>query len=282
MMNIFLLALFAVNMHLVHGYISTRMSRMSFLTSKTSTTWLKRSTTQNVIGASPSDLDTGFSSPQTINDAVPNLGKADASMALLSQSILHGSTTSFIQKEGEVTLDDLSPINLLKIVQESASDIDTNVLLWKCLGYSYSGDEKGGKWNSDKVFPKWKAKFPTPPDLIGVTRRYDPETDKEVRNASMDLMRSIPRSFKGGVKSLQSVGFTGKILLITVGSSSLFLFGIRVSLFASYHEKKDIILIEPFLFLLVFHYYDWLLLLASSLSLGLITHLCYDHNIQRI
>jgi hypothetical protein len=92
-------------------------------------------------------------------------------------------------------------------VTEEASDADVNVLVWKCLGYRYN--EESLAWSPTDVFPKWAAKFPLPPDLIGVTRRYDPETDRHVRNASMDLMRSIPRDFKGGVRSLTSVGWKG-------------------------------------------------------------------------
>jgi hypothetical protein len=35
------------------------------------------------------------------------------------------------------------------------------------------------------------------------------EVDKDVRQASMDLMRSIPRDFKGGVRNLEYIGFKG-------------------------------------------------------------------------
>ena len=63
---------------------------------------------------------------------------------------------------------------------------------------------------SPKVFPKFAANYPTPPDLIGVTRNYaDPAVDKPVRDASMNLMRSVPKDFKGGVRNLESEGFRG-------------------------------------------------------------------------
>lgn len=120
---------------------------------------------------------------------------------------LHGPTSSFIEKEGQVNDEDLVDINLVKIVKEETTDIDTNVLLWKCLGYTYCAETQ--EWGNENCFPKWRAKFPEPPDLIGITRKYDPETDRKVRNASMDLMRSIPRTFKGGIRTLQSVGFQG-------------------------------------------------------------------------
>ena len=134
--------------------------------------------------------------------------KIDIFAAECCESVdLHGPTSTFIAKEGDVTDADLADLNLVKIVQEETTDIDTNVLVWKCLGYSYDDESKA--WGNDKCFPKWKAKFPEPPDIIGITRKYDPETDKKVRKASMELMRSIPRTFKGGIRNLQSVGFAG-------------------------------------------------------------------------
>ena len=38
-----------------------------------------------------------------------------------------------------------------------------------------------GYYINDKVFPKWKSKYPSPPDVIGITRIYDPKVDKPVR-----------------------------------------------------------------------------------------------------
>jgi hypothetical protein len=90
------------------------------------------------------------------------------------------------------------------------SDEQANLLAWKCLGYRRIKTESGEyKYSNDLVFPKWKAKYENPPDLIGITRKYDPEIDKPVRDASMNLMRSIPRTFKGSIKSLESVGYKG-------------------------------------------------------------------------
>ena len=115
---------------------------------------------------------------------------------------------SFVDKSGAVTMAELADANLVGIVSEQASDSDVNVLLWKCLGYRYNKEgDAPPAWSSEEVFPKWAAKYPSPPDMIGITRRYDPETDRHVRNASMDLMRSIPRDFKGGVRSLTEVGW---------------------------------------------------------------------------
>jgi len=113
-----------------------------------------------------------------------------------------------VDKVGPVTAAELIDENLLKIVDLSASDEDCNILGWKCLGYHFSEEE--GVWKADQVFPKWRAKYPKPVDLIGVTRIYDPKVDMPVRKASIDLMRSIPGDFKGGIRTLQAtVGFNG-------------------------------------------------------------------------
>ena len=42
-----------------------------------------------------------------------------------------------------------------------------------CLppGYRYVPTE--GRWDNTRVFPKWRARYPDPPDLVGVTRIYE-------------------------------------------------------------------------------------------------------------
>lgn len=106
-----------------------------------------------------------------------------------------------------VTKDELIDENIIQIIKLETSDEQANSLVWKCLGYRYNS--LTNTFNNELVFPKWKAKYPNPPDVIGITRNYDPSVDKDVRNASMDLMRSIPRDFKGGVKNLSHLGFKG-------------------------------------------------------------------------
>ena len=119
-----------------------------------------------------------------------------------------------------ITLTEIADENIVNIVNLKYTDQECNVLAWKCLGYQYNKQLDAFQL-SNNVFPKWASKYPDPPDLIGITRRYDPDTDKVVRNASMDLMRSIPRSFKGGVRGLVSVGFKGyKLNELTPPSSS--------------------------------------------------------------
>lgn len=38
-------------------------------------------------------------------------------------------------------------------------------------GYRYIPSE--GRWDNTHVFPKWRARYPDPPDLVGVTRIYE-------------------------------------------------------------------------------------------------------------
>lgn len=107
-----------------------------------------------------------------------------------------------------IDLNELSNLNLIKIVNLECTDQDCNYIAWKCLGYVF--DENTSKFIlSPAVFPKWAAKYPEPPDLIGITRNHSAEVDKPVRDASMNLMRSIPRDYKGGVRALESEGFKG-------------------------------------------------------------------------
>ena len=76
----------------------------------------------------------------------------------------------------------------MRIVREECGDEEVNALVWKCLGYRVGGD---GAYGNDAVFPKWRAKYPEPPDLVGATRRpttgsvrFPPETCSKIRRAS--------------------------------------------------------------------------------------------------
>ena len=110
--------------------------------------------------------------------------------------------------KGPVTAEELSNENLVRIVNLECSDLECDHLAWKCLGYKYDLESNTFLLSAD-VFPKWAAKYPDAPDLIGLARNYSPEIDKPVRDASMNLMRSIPRDYKGGVRALESQGFRG-------------------------------------------------------------------------
>eukprot|EP01040_Poterioochromonas_malhamensis_P003881 gene3881-4148_t len=117
-----------------------------------------------------------------------------------------GQLSSFLVDLNQPVLSaELSNSNLVKIVNLEATDQQCNQLCWKCLGYRFN--PQTGTYDNSDVFPNWKARFPHPPDLIGVKRIYDPAVDKPVRDASVALMRSIHPDFKGGVRSLVSEGF---------------------------------------------------------------------------
>jgi hypothetical protein len=76
----------------------------------------------------------------------------------------------------------------VKICLEEATDQQANDIAWKCLGYKF--DPATDRYDAAVVFPKWKAKYPVPPDMVGVTRVYsDVAVDRPVRDANMDLMR---------------------------------------------------------------------------------------------
>ena len=103
--------------------------------------------------------------------------------------------------------DDLSDAALVRIVTQQTSDAETNELVWKYLGYAR--DESGG-WSADAVFPNWRAKYPTPPDLVGVTRTYSREVDEPVLRAVQALQRSVPREHKEWLRpTLKPLGWSG-------------------------------------------------------------------------
>eukprot|EP01038_Epipyxis_sp_PR26KG_P015211 gene15211-20490_t len=118
--------------------------------------------------------------------------------------------TFFVNKSEPISLVELSNENLVKIANLEATDSQCNDLCWKCLGYVYNPTTD--EYSNENVFPKWKLKYPSPPDVIGITHDYDPLIDKPVRDASINLVRSIPRDFKGSVNSLKPYGFKGYTL----------------------------------------------------------------------
>ena len=65
-------------------------------------------------------------------------------------------------------------------------------------------------WDCAKVFPKWAARYPEPPDVIGVTRKYYPEVDAPVKEACAALTRSVASEHKQGIKTtLKHLGWKG-------------------------------------------------------------------------
>lgn len=72
-----------------------------------------------------------------------------------------------VAREGGPTAQELTNENLVRILERRSkvTDLEVNTLVWKCLGYRF--DAVTEQWTPDEVFPKWKKRFPDPPDLIG-------------------------------------------------------------------------------------------------------------------
>ena len=76
------------------------------------------------------------------------------------------------------------------------------------LGYRY--DDASGAWDASGCFPNWRAKYPAPPDLVGVTRNYSREVDEPVLRAVQSLQRSVATEHKNNLKSfLKPLGWSG-------------------------------------------------------------------------
>lgn len=119
-----------------------------------------------------------------------------------------------LSRSGEPTKEELSNENLYKILMIQCTDLEVNTLVWKCLGYRFIAKEDesgaGGEWINEKVFPKWREKYPTPPDLIGMQRIYSKEVDQPSLRANQSLVRSVPVDNKQSLKThLKPLGFTG-------------------------------------------------------------------------
>eukprot|EP00980_Cylindrotheca_fusiformis_P025640 scaffold14307_cov177-Cylindrotheca_fusiformis.AAC.4 len=71
--------------------------------------------------------------------------------------------------------------------------------------------ESEEKWTPDEVFPKWKDRFPDPPDFIGMQRIYSKDIDGPCLRNNQSLVRSIPVENKASYlkKHMMPFGFTG-------------------------------------------------------------------------
>lgn len=67
-----------------------------------------------------------------------------------------------------VTAEELEDARLLQLLLQKR-DEELNVLAWKCLGYRYINYGAGYAWDTTYVFPKWRQRYPIPPDLVGVS-----------------------------------------------------------------------------------------------------------------
>lgn len=113
-----------------------------------------------------------------------------------------------LTREGGPVKEELSNENLMRILMIECSDLDANTLVWKCLGYRF--DAENEEWKPDEVFPKWREKYPSPPDFIGMQRIFSKEVDQPCLRANQSLVKSIPANNKQSLKKhLKPLGFTG-------------------------------------------------------------------------
>ena len=113
-----------------------------------------------------------------------------------------------ISRSGGPTDEELTNEQMLAIVTSECNDLEVNTLVWKCLGYRYN--EENNEWTPSEVFPKWKERYPTPPDFIGMKRVYSKEVDQDSLTSNQSLVRSIPAEFKQSLKpTLKPLGWTG-------------------------------------------------------------------------
>ena len=161
--------------------------------------------------------------------AVPRQGLMRSGLALRAKDAVEGTTVEpdrpldmppvgphtegflCLGVADEVTPEELSNENMIRIVRQESSDEDVNRLVWRCLGYRGQVAEDGAvSWDAEKCFPKWKTRFPTPPDVIGMKRIYTPDVDKDVMEANRALVRTIPMAHKQSLKThLKPAGFPG-------------------------------------------------------------------------
>ena len=81
-----------------------------------------------------------------------------------------GIESFVLSREGGPIQAELTNENILKIVTIECSDLEVNTIVWKCLGYRFNSMTK--EWSATECFPKWRDKYPIPPDLIGMQRMY--------------------------------------------------------------------------------------------------------------
>lgn len=113
-----------------------------------------------------------------------------------------------ISRSGDPTPEELSNENVLRIVNTECTDLEANTLVWKCLGYRY--DPESEAWTSEGVFPKWRERYPSPPDFIGMQRVYEREVDQVSLRSNQALVRSVPVEHKQSLKRhLRPLGFRG-------------------------------------------------------------------------
>jgi Domain of unknown function (DUF1823) len=152
-----------------------------------------------------SSISPSASSTSTIQPEILQPFLEAASPRYMCEGVV-GLGAFVVSREGGPTLEELSNANILKIVRSECSDLEVNTLCWKCLGYRFVD----GDWTSAECFPKWKERFPCPPDLLGMQRIYEREVDQTSLRSNQALVRSVPVEFKQSLKThLKPLGFNG-------------------------------------------------------------------------
>lgn len=120
-----------------------------------------------------------------------------------------GEGAFVVSRTGGPTDEELTDENLYNIIARKATDLDVNTLVWKCLGYRF--DSENEEWTPEEVFPKWKERYPTPPDFVGMQRIYSKEIDGPCLRNNQALVRSIPHDNKKSYlkEYMKPFGFTG-------------------------------------------------------------------------
>lgn len=119
-----------------------------------------------------------------------------------------GEGDFIISREGEPTAEELANENIIRIVLSESTDLEVNTLVWKGLGYRFDPEKE--EWNNSECFPKWKEKYPTPPDFIGMQRMYSREIDVVSLRSNQALVKSVPMENKQGLKEkMKPLGWKG-------------------------------------------------------------------------
>ena len=151
------------------------------------------------------NADASSRAPSTPTPPEPFLPALDAAYSVNGKI---GGGSFVISRLGAPTKQELSNENLLRILFLECNDLEVNTLVWKCLGYRFDADAE--EWNSAECFPKWREKYPSPPDLIGMSRIYSKERDQPSLKANQALVRSVPADNKQSLKAhLKPYGFKG-------------------------------------------------------------------------
>lgn len=113
-----------------------------------------------------------------------------------------------VSREGGPTAEELANENILKIVKSECTDLEVNTLVWKGLGYRFNAEKE--EWENTECFPKWREKYPTPPDFIGMQRVYAREVDAISLRSTQALVKSVPVDNKQGLKeNMKPLGWKG-------------------------------------------------------------------------